>query len=153
MKKIKVDRFVALLIMMILLAYWWPGLEKVIPLDQISKIGISGIFFFYGLKLSPEKMKEGISNWRLHLVIQLATFLLFPILLLIVFPFIQGEAYFTLWLAVFFFGRLAIYGFFICGNGLNCQGKYSGSNFQCQHFWPDRYSDHAALDWLVLGSA
>ena len=106
MKKIKLDRFVALLISMILLAYWLPGLEKIIPLEQISKIGISGIFFFYGLKLSPEKMKQGISNWRLHLIVQLSTFLLFPILVLLVLPFIQHEEHFTLWLAVFFLAAL-----------------------------------------------
>jgi sodium/bile acid cotransporter 7 len=81
-------------------------LETIIPLDQISKFGISGIFFFYGLKLSPEKMKEGVSNWKLHLVIHLATFLLFPLLTLIVYPFIQGEAHFMLWLAVFFLAAL-----------------------------------------------
>jgi sodium/bile acid cotransporter 7 len=91
---------------MILLAYWLPGLEKIVPLEQISKIGISGIFFFYGLKLSPEKMKQGIANWKLHLLIQLSTFLFFPLLVLIVLPFIHNEGYFTLWLAVFFLAAL-----------------------------------------------
>jgi len=91
---------------MILLAYWLPGIEKIIPLNQISTIGISAIFFFYGLKLSPEKMKEGLSNWKLHIVIQSATFFLFPLLILLVLPFIHEETHFTLWLAVFFLGAL-----------------------------------------------
>ena len=106
MKGIKLDRFVLLLIFMILLAYWLPGIEKIIPLNQISTIGISAIFFFYGLKLSPEKMKEGLSNWKLHIVIQSATFFLFPLLILLVLPFIHEETHFTLWLAVFFLGAL-----------------------------------------------
>jgi len=106
LKRIKLDRFVVLLISMILLAYWLPGLEKIVPLEQISQIGISGIFFFYGLKLSPEKMKQGIANWKLHLLIQLSTFLFFPLLVLIVLPFIHNEGYFTLWLAVFFLAVL-----------------------------------------------
>lgn len=91
---------------MILLAYWLPGIEKIIPLNQISTIGISAIFFFYGLKLSPEKMKAGLSNWKLHIVIQSATFLLFPLLILSVFPFIHSETHFILWLAVFFLAAL-----------------------------------------------
>lgn len=91
---------------MILLAYWVPGIEKIIPLGKISTYGISGIFFFYGLKLSPNKMKEGLSNWRLHLLVQASTFILFPILVLIVLPFIQHEEQFTLWLGIFFLAAL-----------------------------------------------
>jgi sodium/bile acid cotransporter 7 len=91
---------------MILLAFWLPGIEKVIPLDKLSTYGIAGIFFFYGLKLSPEKMKEGLSNWKLHILIQLSTFVLFPIIVLLILPFIQSEKQFTLWLAVFFFAAL-----------------------------------------------
>ena len=106
MKGIKLDRFVLLLAGMILLAYWFPGIEYTIPLQEISAIGISGIFFFYGLKLSPEKMKEGLSNWKLHILVQLCTFILFPLIVLLVLPFIKTEEHFTLWLAVFFLAAL-----------------------------------------------
>ena len=106
MKKIKLNRFVMLLIAMILLAYWLPGIEKLIPLNEISTYGISGIFFFYGLKLNPEKMKEGLSNWKLHALIQAATFFIFPLLVLCILPFIHSEEHFTLWLAVFFLAAL-----------------------------------------------
>ena len=95
-----------LLIAMILLAYWLPGIEKLIPLNEISTYGISGIFFFYGLKLNPEKMKEGLSNWKLHALIQAATFFIFPLLVLCILPFIHSEEHFTLWLAVFFLAAL-----------------------------------------------
>ena len=95
-----------LLIAMILLAYWLPGVEKLIPLNEISTYGISGIFFFYGLKLNPEKMKEGLSNWKLHALIQAATFFIFPMLVLCILPFISSEEHFTLWLAVFFLAAL-----------------------------------------------
>jgi sodium/bile acid cotransporter 7 len=91
---------------MILLAYWVPGIEQVIPLDTMSTYGIAGIFFFYGLKLSPQKLKEGISNWKLHVLVQTSTFLLFPIIILAVLPFIRGEESFTLWMAVFFLAVL-----------------------------------------------
>ncbi|MCK5277292.1 MAG: bile acid:sodium symporter [Cyclobacteriaceae bacterium] len=95
-----------LLIAMILLAYWLPGIEKLIPLNEISTYGISGIFFFYGLKLNPEKMKEGLSNWKLHALIQAATFFIFPLLVICILPFIHSEEHFTLWLAVFFLAAL-----------------------------------------------
>ena len=91
---------------MILLAYWVPGIEDDVPLDKISAYGIAGIFFFYGLKLSPGKIKEGLTNWKLHVLVQVSTFVLFPTIILAVLPFIQGEEGFTLWLAVFFLGAL-----------------------------------------------
>ncbi len=91
---------------MILIAFWVPGLENTIPLKEISAYGISGIFFFYGLKLSPTKMKKGLSNWKLHVLIQTATFLIFPAIVIAILPFIKGEEYFYLWLAVFFMAAL-----------------------------------------------
>lgn len=106
MKGIKLDRFILLLFSMILLAYWLPGIENVIPLKVISTIGIAGIFFFYGIKLSPKKMKEGLSNWKLHVLIQLTTFLIFPLAIIAILPFVEGEAHLTLWLAVFFLASL-----------------------------------------------
>ena len=102
----KLDRFILLLISMILLAYWVPGIERIIPLDNISQIGISGIFFFYGLKMSPSQMKEGMANWKLHITVQSATFILFPVLVLGTYPLITQDEYFYLWLAVFFLASL-----------------------------------------------
>lgn len=106
MKGVKLDRFVLLLILMILLAYWMPGIEEVIPLEQISNYGIAGIFFLYGLKLSPEKMRNGLSNLRLHLLVQSSTFLLFPLIVMSALPLIRGEEHFNLWLGVFFLAAL-----------------------------------------------
>ena len=47
-----------------------------------------------------------MSNWKLHLVIQLTTFLLFPIILILFHPFLKGTEYYTLWLASFFLAAL-----------------------------------------------
>jgi len=106
LKGIKLDKFVLLLIGMILLAYWVPGIEEVLPLQKISTYGISGIFFFYGLKLSPQKMREGLSNWKLHILVQLSTFILFPVIVLLFLPLAKTDEHFNLWLAVFFFAAL-----------------------------------------------
>ena len=107
--KLKVDGFVLSVIAVIGIAYvfpQWGTPESKIPIDTISAIGISLIFFFYGLKLSPTKLKAGIKNWKLHLLVQGSTFLIFPLLVLIFRPFIQNEAQETIWLAFFFLAAL-----------------------------------------------
>ncbi|WP_224995297.1 bile acid:sodium symporter family protein [Cesiribacter sp. SM1] len=106
---VKIDRFVLAILCTVLLAYLFPGFgsdDSPIPLDTISSIGVSLIFFFYGLKLSPEKIKLGLKNWKLHLVIQSTTFLIFPLLVLLFHPFLQGEQQETIWLSMFFLAAL-----------------------------------------------
>jgi len=107
--KMKIDGFVLSIIAVIGIAYIFPqwGIpESEIPIDTISAIGISLIFFFYGLKLSPTKLKEGIKNWKLHLLIQASTFLIFPLLVLLFYPLIKNETQETIWLAFFFLAAL-----------------------------------------------
>lgn len=107
--KIKIDRFVLSIILVICVAYFFPqwGIEgSAIPIDMISGIGIGFIFFFYGLKLSPTKLKDGLKNWKLHLLVQGATFLLFPLLVLLFRPLIQNQEQETIWLGFFFLAAL-----------------------------------------------
>ncbi|MDB1124501.1 bile acid:sodium symporter family protein [Vibrio algarum] len=52
----------------------------VIHLDQLTGIGVAIVFFLHGLGLSPQAIKAGITNWRLHVFIQMATFVVYPIL-------------------------------------------------------------------------
>lgn len=51
-----------------------------LPWKPIVNFGIAFVFFFYGVKLNPTQLKAGLSNWRLHLLIQLSTFLIFPVI-------------------------------------------------------------------------
>ncbi|HEA23204.1 hypothetical protein LCGC14_1097720 [marine sediment metagenome] len=107
--RIKLDKFVLAIVIVIMIAYFFPQWgteESEIPIDTISAIGISLIFFFYGIKLSPSKLKAGLSNWKLHLLIQASTFLIFPILVLVFRPLMQNEEQETLWLAFFFLAAL-----------------------------------------------
>ncbi|MCG6343965.1 bile acid:sodium symporter [Vibrio fluvialis] len=60
----------------------------VIHLDQLTGIGIAIVFFLHGLGLSPRAIKAGLTNWRLHVYIQMATFVVYPILWVIF-----GEAF------------------------------------------------------------
>lgn len=107
--KIKLDGFVLAIIAVIVTAYFFPQLgskESRVPIGLISTIGVSLIFFFYGLKLSPEKLKSGLRNWKLHVLIQLSTFLLFPLLVLLFYPLITNDHDRTMWLAILFMAAL-----------------------------------------------
>ncbi|MCG3735569.1 bile acid:sodium symporter [Vibrio cincinnatiensis] len=54
--------------------------DGVIHLDQLTEVGIAIVFFLHGLGLSPQAIKAGVTNWRLHVYIQMATFVVYPIL-------------------------------------------------------------------------
>jgi sodium/bile acid cotransporter 7 len=99
------DWFLLALIGVVALAYFQPGLgskASPVPWHLITTVGVALVFFFYGLKLSLEKLREGMRNWRLHTVVQLATFGLFPLLALAVRPFFSGEGGEMLWASIFF---------------------------------------------------
>ncbi|EWH11270.1 bile acid:sodium symporter [Cellulophaga geojensis KL-A] len=102
----KIDKFVLFIIVAIVLAYFFPELGVKQVINTISSVGISLIFFFYGLKLSPSKLKAGLKNWKLHILVQVATFILFPLLVLIVKPFLLNQEQETIWLAFFFLAAL-----------------------------------------------
>lgn len=48
--------------------------------ELLTKAGVALIFFLHGVAMSFEALKVGASRWRLHLLVQLATFALFPLL-------------------------------------------------------------------------
>lgn len=107
--KFKIDKFILAIAITVLLAYLFPQFgskSSPLNLDIIASIGISLIFFFYGLKLSPEKIKTGLKNWKLHLLVQASTFLLFPLLVLLFLPFVHSEHNQSIWLAFFFLASL-----------------------------------------------
>lgn len=107
--KLRVDGFILALLLVIILAYLFPqgaAYRDGAPLEVISAIGISLIFFFYGLKLSFAEIGSGLKNWRLHLFVQATTFLLFPLLILVFKPFVSTPSQFDFWLSFFFLAAL-----------------------------------------------
>lgn len=52
------------------------------PWKLVIQVGIALVFFLYGLKLDPTKLRGGLANWKLHLLVQSATFLIFPIVVM-----------------------------------------------------------------------
>jgi len=55
----------------------------IVHLGKLTSIGVAIVFFLHGLGLSPSAIKSGISNWRMHIYIQLATFIVYPLLWII----------------------------------------------------------------------
>jgi solute carrier family 10 (sodium/bile acid cotransporter), member 7 len=106
--KLKLDRFVIAILIVIAVGYFFPegANNKHISLDTLGSIGIALIFFFYGLKLSPDKIITGLKNWKVHVWVQASTFLLFPILILAFYPVAHTEQQHTLWLAFMFLAAL-----------------------------------------------
>ena len=99
----KLDRFVLALLIAVAVAWFFPqfgAAQSKIPLDTICSAGIAIIFFFYGVKLSPEKIRAGLKNWKLHVVIQSSTFVICPLLVLVARPFLQTEQQEMIWLSV-----------------------------------------------------
>lgn len=94
---------------MILLAYFLPqpGLVKEpVSLEEVAGVGVSFIFLFYGMRLSVEKLKAGLANWRMHIIVQLTTFLFFPLIVLAARPLFVSNGFELLWLGVFFLAAL-----------------------------------------------
>lgn len=109
MTRIRIDPFVLTLIAAVALAYFfpqWGSRESELPMDEAASVGIALIFFFYGLKLSPDKIRMGLRNTKLHVLIQLSTFLLFPLIVIAFYPLAQNEEARSIWLAFLFLAAL-----------------------------------------------
>jgi len=108
LSKVGFNGFFLCLLLMVFLAWLFPEVgskNSVLPLDKVTFYGVSVIFFFYGLRLSPEKLKTGLQSWRLHIVIQTTTFILFPVIAIVVIHFF-GSATEPLWLGFFYLAAL-----------------------------------------------
>ena len=99
------DWFLLALVGVVALAYSAPGLgskASSVPWHTVTTLGVALVFFFYGLKLSFAKLRDGMRNWRLHTLVQLSTFGLFPVLALLARPFFGAEGGAMLWQSIFF---------------------------------------------------
>lgn len=80
-QRLKIDKFLLVLICVVLLASLFPcrGVMKDI-FEYLTTAAIALLFFMHGAKLSREAIMGGISHWKLHLVVFLSTFAVFPLL-------------------------------------------------------------------------
>ena len=105
----RIDPFVIAIACSIALAYLFPALgssHSPVPLSSINAVGVGLIFFFYGLKLDLGSLKSGLSNWKLHVLVQAATFLIFPLLILCLYPLFKGKSQEVFWLSFLFLAAL-----------------------------------------------
>ncbi|MFZ5431782.1 MAG: bile acid:sodium symporter family protein [Bacteroidota bacterium] len=103
------DWFITGLLFMIVAAWLVPGIgmtETLVNLGNVIDAGVILIFFFYGLKLDPEKLRRGMSNWRMHLAVQSTTFIIFPLLILPFYPIFRDTPREIFWTGMFFLAAL-----------------------------------------------
>ncbi len=109
LNNIGLDNFILALFAVVLLAYLFPQLgteSSFLPLKPISNIGVSLIFFFYGLKLSPDKLKAGLKNIPLHFLVQGSTFVLFPVIVWLTSLVFRPASDNLIWTGIFFIAAL-----------------------------------------------
>ncbi|WP_419868103.1 bile acid:sodium symporter [Chryseobacterium sp. CT-SW4] len=105
----KQNIFLLLLILMVVLARLIPFQEsynRYFNLSGFIDWGIAGIFLLYGLKLNLKEVVKDISNWKVHVLIQAGTFILFPLLVFLFYPLAKDSDYYNIWLSVFFLACL-----------------------------------------------
>ncbi|MDL2358487.1 MAG: bile acid:sodium symporter [Pseudomonadota bacterium] len=81
------DAFTLGLMLAMLAATFWPASGSAArALGHVTSAAIGLLFFLHGAKLSREAVKAGFTHWRLHLLVLGATFVMFPLLGLLIRP-------------------------------------------------------------------
>jgi len=77
----RIDRFLAAILLTVGLACVMPARgEAAVAVGRLTDAAIALLFFMHGAKLSPEAAFLGLRQWRLHTLVFLGTFALFPLL-------------------------------------------------------------------------
>ncbi|QPN32421.1 MULTISPECIES: bile acid:sodium symporter family protein [Diaphorobacter] len=84
------DNFTLALVATVTLASLLPASGAVGAFFEKATVGVVALLFFmHGAKLSREAVIAGIGHWRLHLLVVASTFMLFPVLGLVLRPVLQ----------------------------------------------------------------
>ncbi len=84
------DNFTLLIAGAVVLASFVPARGAAVPVfEWLTTLAIGVLFFLHGAKLSREAVLAGLAHWRLHLVVLASTFVLFPVLGLVLRPLLQ----------------------------------------------------------------
>ena len=79
---IRRNGFILGLLVAVLLAFLFPepgSRDGFLHANFVNNFGIALILLLQGLSLAFEKLKNGASNWKLHVIIQSFTFVVFPL--------------------------------------------------------------------------
>ncbi|MGV2292702.1 bile acid:sodium symporter family protein [Trinickia sp. YCB016] len=75
------DNFTLMLVGTVIIASLLPCKgEAAVAFNWITNIAIGLLFFLHGAKLSREAIVAGATHWRLHAVVLVSTFVMFPVL-------------------------------------------------------------------------
>jgi len=79
----KFDWFLKGMIVAVVLAFVYPqpgAHGGFLHPEVLNKLGIALVFYLNGLSLSMTSLRQGATRWRVHVLIQFSTFLIFPLL-------------------------------------------------------------------------
>src|SRR6202022_2184704 len=77
----RIDRFLAAILLTVAFATVMPARgDAAVAVGWLTDAAIALLFFMHGAKLSPEVALLGARHWRLHTMVFLSTFALFPLL-------------------------------------------------------------------------
>lgn len=79
---IRSNGFLLGLVLAVIVAFLFPGPGSrggALHAEAVNNFGIALILFLQGLSLAFEKIRAGAGNWRLHVIIQSFTFVVFPL--------------------------------------------------------------------------
>jgi len=97
------DRFTCALIVTVALASLLPCRGATASVfNVLTDLAIALLFFLHGAKLSREAVVAGMTHWRLHLTVLASTFVLFPLLGLLLRPVLSPLVTPSLYLGVLF---------------------------------------------------
>lgn len=87
--KLKKEWFLIGMVLMIILAVLVPHIgasSGPLHLNLVTEYGIGLVFFLHGIGLSPTAIRQGLGSWPLHIFTQVATFILYPFIWVILSP-------------------------------------------------------------------
>ena len=83
LKRVVTDWFLCGMLVAVLLAWLFPHFGATggaMHAGLVTNIGVFVVFFLHGINLSSEQIGHGLKNWRLHIMVQAFTFVVFPLL-------------------------------------------------------------------------
>lgn len=100
-----IDGFLAAMLSAVALALLAPQVGRSdgpLHLGPVTGLGIALVFLLHGANLAPDKLLAGMRNWRLHLFVQACTFVLFPLIGVVLAALLDGRIAPALLTGVFF---------------------------------------------------
>lgn len=89
-KRLIPDQFTVLLTLVVVIATLLPAKgQGEVAIDWASKLAIALLFFLHGARLSRQAIYQGIMHWRIHLVIFGITFVVFPLIGILLRPVLE----------------------------------------------------------------